>query len=112
MNLEKIRISLENADRRSLKQIRKTMKEEAKTNKLSEKLGQGNFEKSSNVELKSYWREEYSAKKVLEQQFKNQEWIIQEMNYEFKFVFKVLKKRYRKDPDLFKKVTDLQIEAL
>lgn len=110
-DLEKIRISLGKADCRSLKQIRKTMKEEAKTNKLSEKLGQGNFEKSSNVELKSYWREEYSAKKVLEQQFKNQEWIIQEMNYEFKFVFKVLKKRYRKDPDLFRKVTDLQIEA-
>ena len=34
------------------------------------------------------------------------------MDYEFKYVFKVLKKHYRKNPELVRKITDLQVEAL
>ncbi|WP_296332382.1 hypothetical protein [uncultured Treponema sp.] len=110
--LIKLRQALKKDDLKRWKHFRKTMKEEEKTNKLSEKLGRGKFEGSSNEELKASWREKYSSAKNFEKGINILEWIINEMDYEFKYVFKVLKKHYRKNPELVRKITDLQVEAL
>lgn len=109
--MKKIESELNKCDKQKIKNMGKRIKQLEKLNRVSKKLGRGELNLQSNEQLQADFDERYSRVDALKIRYEGLKRRSIEWEYDFNYIFKALKHRYRKYPELCRKIKELQLDA-